>query len=366
MIIKSIELQNFQIHKHTRLNMAGFTAIMGPSSAGKSSILRGLDWLFYGDWDKTYPNDPLKATAVAIELEDGTRIIRMRRDNENQAAIIKGDKTKKFKAFGETIPGIFELINIRPIKLGQKTVNLNISRQDDPIFMVNESRPTKAQWLGRLYGAHILSAMLRLMNKDKRDSEASRRLYQKRVELLEGQLKSFGDAKFTETALNNTKTSLKLLEKLDVCMDLRRDIEVEEKTITGHMRIKAINATVLRGDIDTLGRLYLIRDGLLKVGEGLDTLRPQMPILGIRMGDIRVGFERLGRLIELKEEAESADAELESVSKRMKDGEKKLSSIKKEVKTSLFSTGKCPVCNSRPGRTSADSLSKNLRQLMGA
>ena len=125
MKITAIDIQNFQAHKRTRIPLTGFTMLVGLSSAGKTSCMRALQFFFYGEWDQTYPNDPEKATAVAIELEDGTKVIRLRKGAVNSAAIIRNNETTKFKSFGAVIPGIFNLVNVRPIDIGNKEVNLN-------------------------------------------------------------------------------------------------------------------------------------------------------------------------------------------------------------------------------------------------
>ena len=87
--ISNISLQNFQSHVRSDLELTPFTILVGLSRAGKTSFFRAIEWLLYGTWDPTFPSDPTKAVCVAIELENGTRIIRIRKDGQNHAASIR-------------------------------------------------------------------------------------------------------------------------------------------------------------------------------------------------------------------------------------------------------------------------------------
>ena len=103
MTIRSINLQNFQSHKDTHLELsAGVNAIIGPSDSGKTAILRALRW---AAWNKP-SGDALRSswggdTVVCVEVdEQGQQVVRSRTDKENLYQV--GDM--ELRAFGADVP----------------------------------------------------------------------------------------------------------------------------------------------------------------------------------------------------------------------------------------------------------------------
>jgi hypothetical protein len=218
--ITKIELQNFQSHKHTVLELALTTAFVGESNSGKSSVERALSWLFYNIWDPGYPQNPDKATGVAIVLKSGTVVARYRTGDKNRAVIRRaGQEPEKFKQFGDEIPGVFDLINTRVIQVNKRKINLNFSRQGDSIFMIGESRPSKAHWLGRLYGAHVINSMLRLMGSDRKELDKKQASLDKELTAAMERLKGYDDLPDQEASINAVMGDLGGLRELQVIQD---------------------------------------------------------------------------------------------------------------------------------------------------
>ena len=256
MVIKKISLRGFQAHEKLDLELGDFSAVVGPSSAGKSSILRALMWLLYGEWDKTYPRDQDKETAVAIQLENGTTYIRIRKGAKNTAHIRRpGQKSVCYQDFGDFIPGLLEELNVRPIKVGTARINLNFSNQDDPIFIIHESKPTKAQWLGRLYGAHVINNMLRLMSKDKRTAEAERLAAKDEVRELRDRMKSYDGIEEQISDLDKTKNSVYKLNTMYECRGSLKAILRDSEWLRNRKGILKADTDGLKRDITRLGAL---------------------------------------------------------------------------------------------------------------
>ena len=100
-MIKSLQIQNFQSHKNTLMELnPGVTAIVGPSDCGKSAVFRALNWLINNrpggnEFHSWAGGDP----SVSINLETDY-IARSRRANENIYTL----NDAEFKAFGTTVP----------------------------------------------------------------------------------------------------------------------------------------------------------------------------------------------------------------------------------------------------------------------
>lgn len=411
MIIKRLKLRNFQIHRTLDLELGEFSAIIGPSSAGKTSILRALDWLFYGNYDQTYPNNPEQETSVAIQLASGTVIARSRLGDKNRAAIRKpGEDAVLFEDFGAVIPGLSELINVREIQAGTKSVNLNFSNQDDPVFMVNStwSGPAKAAWLGRLYGAHIITAMLRLMSGDKRDHESDRKRFDTDVEALMLRLAAYGDTKAAAEAVAQSRTYLDKMTKMVALTDEMASIMEKKHYIRQYMVLMSVDLDDLNNDALLLQDLHKAaqdrsedvldaqqaqeRSGLLRLNLGalradaerLAALRPvadEVRALGDRSNEFDTRLAQL-KLIDFQtiKTDVAKHSELYDLNGDNQDNEKDwklkkiclaklnpgLDTLKIAVKKACLADGKCPVCKADASGVSTKDLLSNLKTVIGA
>lgn len=372
MLIKKITLKNFQAHKALTLDLAEFTAITGPSSAGKSAVLRALAWLFYGDWDKTYPNDPELDTAVAIQLENGTIWGRFRKGNRNWAMCRRpGEKPLTYQDFGELVPGLLEEINVRPIKIGTSKVNLNFSMQDDPIFMVHESKPAKAQWIGRLYGAHIVNMMLRLMAKDKRAIESDKKTAEDEETRLRSELSAYEGLEEKAQELSSIGNLINLLDSLKDCQDMLSDI------MRSHEIIKK-NAHILDADIDGM-RIDLAKLEMYRAAqdERLSVQRKEWAINQCRhildadiesirkeLEDLRGAREKLKEYRALENEFESITRQRHSLTNRMEEILPQIESHRHKIRHNLFSSGTCPVCQSKPLKIDSEAMIQNMNGII--
>ena len=158
--IKSIELQNFQSHVKTIIEPAPpgqLTVITGPSDSGKTAIIRALKWLFY---NQPAGADFMRAGAsmvrVGVKFADGVTVIRERTAATNRYKIIHhANEPEVFEGFGNGVPlEIQEVTGIRPVKIADLELMLNLSEQLDGPFLGQKSisSPARAKILGKLAG----------------------------------------------------------------------------------------------------------------------------------------------------------------------------------------------------------------------
>lgn len=406
--IEYIELVNFQSHLKTRVDLSDFTALVGQSSSGKTAIIRALLWLFYGEWDERFPHNPDEVTAVAIGLSSGARIVRMRRGDENKAIVtVPGNPEPfKYKDFGYQIPGIFDLINVRPIVSGKNKVNLNFSTQDDPVFMVSDlySKPAKAQWLGRLYGAHVVNSMLRLMAKDKKDAQAKVDLEDVQLSAYNNQLKTFDDLDEKEAMLAEAEADLakmKSLEKLSMEIYTYRNkvamlkertwiIDVDTKRIRAAVEklsqieliqhelgllamvdadlakkkdLLAADLPAIRKDIETLSDVSKVWAGLVALRDATKKIEAKRPFLNFDVTGSKMDLHHLQSLSVLSAGIKAADKEEADAEKRCATCSKRLEKAQNAVKDAMVKNGKCLLCG---GATtiSAEFVAQNMRALI--
>lgn len=131
-MIKSLEIQNFQSHKNSKLEFVpGVNVIIGKSDIGKSAILRALRWLIWnkplGNAIRSYWGGDVKTRTVLNDCE----LTRVRSESK--------------KAFEQDIPEeLIQQLNIDSI---------NFKNQKDDFFLIRDSPGQVAEHFNKI--AHI-------------------------------------------------------------------------------------------------------------------------------------------------------------------------------------------------------------------
>lgn len=168
MPLERLELKNFQAHDFLTVEFdPGITTVIGPTDAGKSSVLRALRWVALNLPNGTgFIRDDSPA-ATAILSIDGRRVIRKRgRTSENLYQL----DDAKFEAFGQsTVPDpISQFLAVAPV---------NFAGQHDPHFLISASAPEVARQLNAVVDLgvidHTHENIGRTVRRAKEDVEAA-------------------------------------------------------------------------------------------------------------------------------------------------------------------------------------------------
>jgi len=184
-MIKAIEIVNFQSHKNTRLEFNEFTnVIIGPNDAGKTSILRAINWVVNNrpigiDVDIREGQDH-----VQVQLDfDHASITRGKGKEGHYYKIQAGGKEEWFKAFGKAVPEeVQKIINF---------ADVNIQAQHDQPFLLSDGSSRAAKYLNRVINLEDIDKGLSNLNKWKRESAQEQRTLANLQEEAEKKLKKF-------------------------------------------------------------------------------------------------------------------------------------------------------------------------------
>lgn len=122
-MIKRIELRNFQRHEQLTVCPAdGVTVIVGPSHAGKSAIMRAINWVVFNKpAGASFIRHGSESASVAIETDKGTVTRTKSTKGKNEYRIdLPGHDPIILTGFGQNVPSsvvdFFELeeINFQP------------------------------------------------------------------------------------------------------------------------------------------------------------------------------------------------------------------------------------------------------------
>ena len=166
-MIKKIEIQNFQAHDDTTLDLSpGVNIIAGVSDSGKSSILRACRWLILnkpvGSHFQSDFVDKDKVKTIVKFTVDNQIFTRSKDKSFNgyiySEKIVHGsvDIKETFEALKGDVPDKFkEELNLS---------TLNIQSQHDGHFLLNDTAGDVAKKLNQLVGLDIIDLSLKNIN----------------------------------------------------------------------------------------------------------------------------------------------------------------------------------------------------------
>ncbi len=196
-MIQSLEIKNFQSHKHSKLNFcSGINIIQGQSDSGKSAIIRALKWVIYnrplGDsFCSHWGGD----TEVSLNLLPTLKVVRAKHKNQN----IYKMEGNIYKAFGTEVP--------ESIKLAINMNDINVQNQLDSPFLLSDSPGEVAAHFNHLADLSIIDRTFKNLNSKLKSEKNQLQFNMEALEEKKAELEAFPD-------LEKLKNKLEVLEVL--------------------------------------------------------------------------------------------------------------------------------------------------------
>jgi DNA repair exonuclease SbcCD nuclease subunit len=161
-----LSLTNFQSHPQTALTLApGITAFIGPSNAGKTSILRALRWAI-SDQPRGagFLRQGSKEVKVTLQTSVGNLIERSRTASSAGVLIVDGTD---YKGFARNLPPeLKQAHSVDTLQSNGQSLQPNLSMQHDGPFLLNLSPIQRAQAVAPLGGAGRIESAIRLLSTE--------------------------------------------------------------------------------------------------------------------------------------------------------------------------------------------------------
>lgn len=218
-ILKRAKIRNFESHRNTTLDFhPGVNVIVGESDQGKSGILGALEWAL--DLSNEVLGTSIKSnwleeinTYVQAEFEDG--ILKRKRTKDFNGYILNGEK---FKGFGTKTP--------EKIKSFINMSDINILRQDDPLFMISWKPSERGRYLNEICDMKIIDTTTSNINKEIRAENSKIKILKETLEREKSDLDDFDDLDEIEKKLSNIENKAGQIERLQRdCKELADIIE---------------------------------------------------------------------------------------------------------------------------------------------
>src|SRR5712692_4596126 len=194
-MLESIRVNNFQSLRKVDLPLGRLTVIVGPSSSGKSSVVRALRTLVSNARGASYVSRGQKVASVTatgenhsvtIERGEGHGVYRLLTDLHTDQ-----EQEKTFTKLGGDVPEqVTAALGIKPFEDG---TSLNFASQFDRPFLLTETGSTVARVLGELTNVSVIFAAAREANRRRLVAQSTLKIRQSDLVNLVAQLQKFQD-----------------------------------------------------------------------------------------------------------------------------------------------------------------------------
>lgn len=355
-MINSVRLKDFQSHKDSKFDfIPGVNVITGVSGVGKSSVIRALNYVF----TNKKPNGveyKRRPDAKGFEIEvtiDGHKIHRVKSTKANEYRI----DGEVYKDIGVTVPDkVFELSNIKSIKVGTDEFNVQLAKQFDPHFLMFLPDSAKVKFLNRLSGSHILDIALKETNKDLLEVEKEKLKSENELTVVQTTINNLveiidpikavvADARVQYEKLSEDATRLEALKLAKNHLDLWKQQKQEFDSIQyilSKVNIEGFEKAVVRlNDLKTLFNNFT-----KTYGEANRVFAAIQKIDSIDISELEKRKDRLDKLREIWYNYRNVESEMDSLVKQQQDLDDKIEKQILTVKLFLENTPVCPTCNS--------------------
>lgn len=313
-MIETIEVRNFQSLRSVDLEIGRFTVIVGPSSSGKSALMRAIKTLASNSRGVPYISHGAKSASVMASTERGRITLeRSGKATDSYTIVDETGKAARFtKLAGSVPPEVSAFLGIDPISDDQ---SLQYASQFDRPYLLTDSGASVAAKLGQLTNVSVLFEVSREATRLKSEAARSLKVREADAEALKATLSEFRNLPAQVAALEAAEA---LATKLEALSNARARLERTIETLE-------IAEAALDSAERTLGRLVEVDVDLA-------------PVYALKDQRVELSY-RIDKLERLTADAELAERNLELQLGALQDA-------KDQYTQALSESGFCPLCGS--------------------
>jgi len=209
--ITNLSVRNFQSLKHVDLELGTFTVIVGPSSSGKSALIRAFKALASNVRGTSMITRGQKAMAITGRTE--THVVTLERtDRSGGYRLADGTTSLAFTKLGGDVPEhVTQALRIEPVGEGG---SVNFASQFDKPYLLDESGAVVARVLGELTNVTAIFEAVRAANRIRNNASSTLKTRKNDLEEVKARLGAF-------QGLSARVSALEAADKLD---DRRREL----------------------------------------------------------------------------------------------------------------------------------------------
>lgn len=182
-----VEVNNFQSITHVCLVVQGFVSIVGRSNTGKSAIARALRYALTGAVGTSFVRHGLTCerrlrgakkchcfASVRVKTSQ-IEVVWAKGDTENRYTVTRNGRTDVYEGLERGTPD-FLLPDFRTVRIGTGKELIQIAKQFEPVFLLDQSGPVVADVLSDVARLDGINSASSLVSKDRKSAVSERRV----------------------------------------------------------------------------------------------------------------------------------------------------------------------------------------------
>jgi len=261
--IKQVKLINFQDHKETTVDFTeGVNLIVGSSDAGKSAILRAVNFVFQNDLrGNSFIRVGTTECSVTIVFSDGVEITRVKSTDVNNYILKdENEELHVFSKVASTVPEQIQKYLGNP-PLDDKKRPIAYADQMANLFLVDLNSSDLPRTLSELTGIQHLQTAAETLGKNARSFDRSIKERNDKIKKLNDDLvqyqyvdKDYESISTIQSELNNLSTTLENINKARNFIKINNEISSEAKKIN-NLSSKYKSLADIKPQIENLSNL---------------------------------------------------------------------------------------------------------------
>lgn len=261
--IKQVKLINFQDHKETTVDFTeGVNLIVGSSDAGKSAILRAVNFVFQNDLrGNSFIRVGTTECSVTIVFSDGIEITRVKgTDVNNYILKDENEELHVFSKVASTVPEQIQKYLGNP-PLDDKKRPIAYADQMANLFLVDLNSSDLPRTLSELTGIQHLQTAAETLGKNARSYDRSIKERNDKIKKLNDDLvqyqyvdKDYESISTIQSELNNLSNTLENINKARSFIKINNEISSEAKKIN-NLSSKYKSLADIKPQIENLSNL---------------------------------------------------------------------------------------------------------------
>lgn len=241
--IKQIRLQNFQDHEDSTIDFTnGINLIVGSSDAGKSAILRAINFVFHNNLKgDSFIRHGSKECRVSILFSDGVEITRVKGEDVNSYLFKDSEgNNHSYPKIGTTVPDEIKKQLGNP-PLDDKKRPISYADQMSNLFLVDLSPTDLPRTLSELTGIQNLQTAAEVLSKNARSFDRSIKEKNDKIASLTTKLDEYS---YVDKDLDKINKIAKKLEIINAALEkskiARRYIERYNTLVSEYKKINSL------------------------------------------------------------------------------------------------------------------------------
>ena len=307
-MIESLQVKNYQSLYDVTLDIGKFTVIVGPSSSGKSALVRSLRTLVSNPRNSSFVSHGEKFSTITLKREDCSVVLEKGEGHGAYIVSNSNGEEEKFTKLGGSVPEkVTSSLGIRPVESGKQ--HLNFASQLDKPYLLDETGSTVARVFGDLTNVTKIFEAVREASRKKQNLSGIVKARTTDVDNLKSQKEKFSSLPLKIESIEEAESLLK---------------EAQSKS-------------------DTINRLSTLISDISFAETVLDQFTSsdfEVPDLD----SVLAYRDNLSRFMSLVSGVKKSNSSLRDLDTEQEKIESILSIKTDELKNTLHSAGECPTC----------------------